>query len=384
MSYQLAADIPALPRVLIADDSRIVRASLIKHIEGKFEFREALNGEEAWETLLIDPSIQVVITDLTMPKLDGYGLLQRIRASKISRIRNVPVIVISGSDESAERDRAKSLGATDLITKGIGTAQLLSRLDVLTQLGNDPVADEVEVGTPPGSAAPTAETAIAPDDVIAQTENLLREAIAQRRDFVLLNVCLGVRHADDGAVLPPAADVSQTVKQLLCRTVRQTDCMRQSGDAEFIMATSHIHFDAARAFAQRICSALANAHLIKDEKQLFLASCGAVSLSEFGTDTGTVDMSLAQLQQIARDRAQAGLRHGVSGVVGPEEEAIFRKKETASSGSSTEEESAEALPDLSTLLQWAKEGRRDEVMRHISRFSADLQPLMTMLMQESR
>jgi hypothetical protein len=108
-------------------------------------------------------------------------------------------------------------------------------------------------------------------------------------------------------------------------------------------------------------------------------------LSEFGADTGTVNMSLAQLQQIARDRAQAGLRHGVSGVVGPEEEAVFRKKEIASSnGAPAEEEAADPLPDLSTLLQWAKEGRRDEVMQHISRFSADLQPLMTMLMQESR
>src|SRR5512135_1526398 len=115
-------DMPSKPRVLIADDSRIVRATLIKHIQGMFEFREALDGEQAWETLLIDPSIRVVITDLTMPKLDGYGLLTRIRNSEISRIRDLPVVVVSGSDEREERDRAMAAGATDLITKGIGTA----------------------------------------------------------------------------------------------------------------------------------------------------------------------------------------------------------------------------------------------------------------------
>ena len=76
----------------------------------------------------------MVISDLTMPKLDGYGLLKRIRASKIRRIRNMPVVVVSGSDEQAERDRAKAAGATDLITKGIGTGQLLSRLDILSKL----------------------------------------------------------------------------------------------------------------------------------------------------------------------------------------------------------------------------------------------------------
>ncbi|MBS0307756.1 MAG: response regulator, partial [Proteobacteria bacterium] len=46
----MSVEIPVKPRVLIADDSKIVRATLIKHIQGMFEFREALNGEEAWET----------------------------------------------------------------------------------------------------------------------------------------------------------------------------------------------------------------------------------------------------------------------------------------------------------------------------------------------
>lgn len=136
MTAPASIDSPGKPRVLIADDSRIVRTMLIKHIEGMFEFREALDGEQAWETLLVDPSIRVVITDLTMPKLDGYGLLQRIRSSKINRIRNIPVVVISGSDERQERDRAMAAGATDLIIKGIGAAQLLSQLDVLSRLAS--------------------------------------------------------------------------------------------------------------------------------------------------------------------------------------------------------------------------------------------------------
>ncbi len=148
-----SVDIPVKPRVLIADDSRIVRATLIKRIEGLFEFREALDGEQAWETLLIDPTIRVVITDLTMPKLGWLcALLQRIRQSKISRIRNLPVVVVSGSDDAEERDRAKAAGATDLITKGIGTSQLLSRLDILSKLVNT----QREFGTQSGSPGPAA------------------------------------------------------------------------------------------------------------------------------------------------------------------------------------------------------------------------------------
>src|ERR1700738_131995 len=95
MTIHPAMEIPVKPRVLIVDDSRIVRATLIKHIEGMFDYREASDGEHAWETLLLDPHIRVVITDLTMPNLDGYGLLQRIRSSKIGRIRTLPVVVVS-------------------------------------------------------------------------------------------------------------------------------------------------------------------------------------------------------------------------------------------------------------------------------------------------
>ena len=69
---------PALPRVLIVDDSRIVRASIVKHIKGAYDFREESDGEMGWQTLLLDPTIQVVISDIGMPKLDGFGLLEEL------------------------------------------------------------------------------------------------------------------------------------------------------------------------------------------------------------------------------------------------------------------------------------------------------------------
>src|SRR5450755_1827715 len=123
-----------LPRVLIVDDSRMVRAVIIKHIRGTFDVREESDGEAGWQALLLDPSIQVVITDHSMPKLDGFQLIERIRASKITRIREIPIIMISGDEDEAAMQRAKELGASDFITKGIGTAELVSRLDVLVKL----------------------------------------------------------------------------------------------------------------------------------------------------------------------------------------------------------------------------------------------------------
>jgi PleD family two-component response regulator len=88
-----------LPRVLIVDDSRMVRASLSKQIRDKFDIREEADGEAGWQALLLDPTIEVVISDIGMPRLDGFGLLQRIRGSRLSRINSLPVLIISGEDE---------------------------------------------------------------------------------------------------------------------------------------------------------------------------------------------------------------------------------------------------------------------------------------------
>jgi CheY-like chemotaxis protein len=377
----MATDIPVKPRVLIADDSRIVRATLIKHIEGMFEFREALDGEQAWETLLLDPHIRVVITDLTMPRLDGYGLLRRIRSSKIGRIRDLPVVVVSGSDEEEERERAKAAGANDLITKGIGTAQLLSRLDILSRLVN--TQREFERGlealiskAPAGALLPRPPL----EALHAHAESLLAGAIRNKKNFVILNVCIGLKQADpdgNGGALPPG--IVDAIGELLQRTVRQTDHVARSGNAEFTLATGSINFDSARTFAQRICRAIANANLPGGDRVSLVASCGVVSLNDTGVDAECV--TLKQMLDLAHKRALLGMERGVTGVVGPEEEAVFRRGGDIVPSA---EAGGAAIPELATLIQWLKEGREAEVLQHIDKLSSELRPLIDLMMKQNK
>ena len=126
----------AQPRVLIVDDSRMVRASIAKQIRGSFDVREEADGEAGWQALLVDPTIEVVISDIGMPKLDGFGLLERIRASRVARVHELPVLVISGDEENEAREKARQLGANDFITKGIGSVELLARLQSLLTLAS--------------------------------------------------------------------------------------------------------------------------------------------------------------------------------------------------------------------------------------------------------
>ncbi|HWT72130.1 MAG TPA: response regulator [Oxalicibacterium sp.] len=383
-----ASDISLKPRILIADDSRIVRATLIKHIEGMFEFREALDGEQAWETLLIDPTIRVVISDLTMPKLDGYGLLQRIRSSKIGRIRNLPVIVVSGSDEQAERDRAKAAGATDLITKGIGTAQLLSRLDVLSKLVS--TQQEFERGLEAlvsnmhgaGSAPlPSLES------WQVQADGMRAHAARQNRNFVLLNACIGLKHAElDGYPAAAPDGIMDAVGQLLHRTVRQTDCVARTGEIDFTIATGSIHFHSAHQFAERVCRAIANADLLKGSEIRLIASCGVVSITESENGVMKSDAGLDDMRAVARRRALLGLQNGITGVIAADEEVLLKKGENLPGIAPEKVEQAEGdlAIDLATLLQWIKEGREEQVLAHIGKLSGELQPLVDLLLKQHK
>lgn len=403
-------DIPVKPRLLIADDSKIVRTALIKHIEGMFEFREAMDGEQAWETLLIDPTIRVVITDLTMPKLDGYGLLQRIRSSKISRIRDIPVVVVSGSDEQGERTRAKIAGANDLITKGIDTAQLLSRLEILSKLEHaqpeHTLQQNVKVDVALQTRVDTATESSALPNLSAtlknQVERLLVDACTNRKEFVMLSVCIGVKslkHPDteNNLIQPPSIDIANFIEKLLRRTIRDTDLAIKTGNAEFALATGSINHETGRLFAERVFRTMMNTNIIKTDHIVLLVSCGIVSLSDGDYRNETSLITLKTVYETAHRRARLGLEQGTSGIIGMEEENDFRQKGQRFKSLSLspadiqheiglpEGEGGKVdAPDLATLLDWIKKGRREDVLHHLDKLSTELQPLVDLLLQQEK
>ena len=115
------------PIVLVIDDSRVIRRAIGKILAGEFTLIDAEDGEAGWQHLVTDSRVQVVISDVEMPKLDGYALICRIRAADESHLRNLPVIVITGAQDDQTRERAFACGATDFIIKPIDAVQLLAR-----------------------------------------------------------------------------------------------------------------------------------------------------------------------------------------------------------------------------------------------------------------
>ncbi len=116
------------PVILIADDSRVVRASLQKILRKDFTVIETKDGEEAWEKLTEAPLVHVVFSDLSMPNLNGFGLLDRIRQSTNPNIRETPFVVITGNEDNEKiRSNALKCGATDLIIKPFQPIEITAR-----------------------------------------------------------------------------------------------------------------------------------------------------------------------------------------------------------------------------------------------------------------
>jgi two-component system, cell cycle response regulator len=124
----MSATLPNKSRILLVDDSPVMRKAASKMLGEEFDVATATDGVDAWEKIQADTTIQVIFTDLSMPRMDGYALLQKIRAAEDEGTLNMPVIVVTGAenDESA-RKKALDLGATDFITKPFGSIDLLAR-----------------------------------------------------------------------------------------------------------------------------------------------------------------------------------------------------------------------------------------------------------------
>lgn len=118
----------AKARILAVDDSRVMRRAISKILGTDYDVVEVENGEDAWTMLLNDDTIQIVFSDLSMPFLDGFGLLDRMRQADDPRLNETPVIIITGKDDDEDtKKEALDKGASDFITKPFDSIQLLAR-----------------------------------------------------------------------------------------------------------------------------------------------------------------------------------------------------------------------------------------------------------------
>jgi two-component system, chemotaxis family, chemotaxis protein CheY len=108
----------------------------------------AIHGLGALEQLAARP-IDLVITDLSMPEMDGMTLLQELRANP--QFQNLPVIMLTGSAYAHDDTRAKAAGATSFLTKPVESEELIAMVTRLLTQPEDAEAlptESIEPGEP--------------------------------------------------------------------------------------------------------------------------------------------------------------------------------------------------------------------------------------------
>ncbi|MDR2689278.1 MAG: diguanylate cyclase [Azoarcus sp.] len=363
---QTVANMTTQPKILIVDDSRMVRASLTKQLRNRFQIREEADGEAGWEALLVDPSLQCVLTDLGMPRLDGFGLLERIRSSKVPRISELPVIIISGDEDDVARERALKLGANDFASKGAGCAELTARLESLMHL----VEARHELAVSRNALA--AQTPVDPVSGLATPSYLNLNAEQQ--------LSLARRHMGDISVMVVDIDhydqlvewhghhvaelITRKLSKILATKVRREDTVTQISGARFAVLSPSTELLGCCAFAMRLQRAMEKLVMTYRDERIRITMTIGVSSSLNDNVQG-----VEELIEIAAQRVQQGVDAGGNRIVGDQGEVDYAVIELY----------LKQTVSIDHVLLQLKIGTANEAMERIPDIARALLPLLELL-----
>jgi len=122
---------PASPRVLLVDDEPGLRAAVQAYFEDEgFEVITAVDGAEGWEKAQAELP-DVVLSDVMMPRVDGFGLLKQLREDE--RLGGTPVIFLTAKGMTADRIAGFRAGVDDYIPKPFDPDELVARVRNVVQ-----------------------------------------------------------------------------------------------------------------------------------------------------------------------------------------------------------------------------------------------------------
>ena len=124
-------EVSQTPRILLVDDEPGLRTAVQAYLEDEgFQVTTAVDGEEGWEKaqkMIPD----VIISDVMMPRCDGYGLLKKIREDE--RLGGTPVIFLTAKGMTADRTQGYQAGVDDYMPKPFDPDELVARVKNVVQ-----------------------------------------------------------------------------------------------------------------------------------------------------------------------------------------------------------------------------------------------------------
>lgn len=120
-------------RVLIVEDDRAIRAILADGLSGMFDTEKAQDGQAGLELLAtMDPPPDVIMTDVSMPRVDGFEFAQRVRAQR--QFAELPIIMVTANADREFKIKALDFGVDDYVTKPFDLAEVKLRVRNLARV----------------------------------------------------------------------------------------------------------------------------------------------------------------------------------------------------------------------------------------------------------
>jgi len=242
----------------MVDDSKVMRKAFAKILQEEYDMLEAENGEQGWSILASDDSIQLVISDIEMPELNGFGLLGRIRNDEDERLRNIPVIFITGAEDDETKQEALDAGATDFVIKPVDKVQLLARTRAQVKMNQASIGLAEATSSLQEQATLDPQTGLTSRKYFMQRcEQDISAAMRHQEPMVLMRVNMDkykkvyAEVGDDGF-----EDLLNWIAGILLDTARTEDTVSRVSGAEFAILAPKTDADGGLAFGKRLRDAI--------------------------------------------------------------------------------------------------------------------------------
>ncbi|MEJ2687245.1 MAG: response regulator [Gammaproteobacteria bacterium] len=309
---------------------------------------EADSGETAWDMLLMDPSVRVTVSDLSMPRLDGLGLLERLRKGDQQRLRDMPVIVVTGAEDDDVRTKENvfAAGASDFIHKPFDPVDLLARVQAQTRLAHTADALREQQDTLREHSAVDPLTGLATAKRFhALGQQQLAYAVRHRTELAVVRVRV---EGLDGAPEPVRGSVLKRAAAMLKSRLRREDTAAFLGDDELALLLPAANPVGARRLAERLCADISNIDVDREHKAAVVPDARS---------------------GVAAPIIQAGMHF----------EALFAAAKPAAANAPGPREAAESPappPDLETALALIERGSPERIEPHLDHLVRRTLPLL--------
>ncbi len=115
-------------KILVIDDEKTIRVLLENYLQKEYEVIAKSDGEEGLNWLQEGNFPDLIVSDIQMPNLDGYEFIKNVRAS--GYFKDIPMIMLSGIESSAEKVKTLKMGANDYMVKPFNPEELAVRIEL--------------------------------------------------------------------------------------------------------------------------------------------------------------------------------------------------------------------------------------------------------------